>query len=115
MPEKILVADDDLDSLKLIGLMLQRKGYEVIAANTGAALMLSGENPIVADFRLGAGSMGLSIGFGRSQGMANVLTKPAAEIRPKMIEGELAVHQSGLRTLLSSVRSKEAMTNFPLE
>src|SRR5262245_29536836 len=36
MPEKILVADDDLDSLKLIGLMLQRKGYEVIAANTGA-------------------------------------------------------------------------------
>ncbi len=35
MAEKILVVDDDLDSLKLIGLMLQRNGYEVIAANSG--------------------------------------------------------------------------------
>ena len=36
MAEKILVVDDDLDSLKLIGLMLQRNGYEVIAANAGS-------------------------------------------------------------------------------
>lgn len=35
MSEKILVVDDDVDSLKLIGLMLQRHGYEVVAANTG--------------------------------------------------------------------------------
>ena len=36
MAEKILIVDDDIDSLKLIGLMLQRHGYEVIAANAGA-------------------------------------------------------------------------------
>jgi CheY-like chemotaxis protein/MinD-like ATPase involved in chromosome partitioning or flagellar assembly len=35
MAEKILIVDDDIDSLKLIGLMLQRHGYEVIAANAG--------------------------------------------------------------------------------
>lgn len=35
MPEKILIVDDDVDSLKLIGLMLQRNGYEVVAAHTG--------------------------------------------------------------------------------
>jgi len=35
MAEKILVADDDADSLKLIGLMLKRQGYEVVAANAG--------------------------------------------------------------------------------
>src|SRR6185436_6579563 len=35
MPEKILIVDDDIDSLKLIGLMLQRQGYEVAAANAG--------------------------------------------------------------------------------
>ncbi|HLA42705.1 MAG TPA: response regulator, partial [Aggregatilineales bacterium] len=35
MPEKILVVDDDVDSLKLIGLMLKRQGYEVVAANAG--------------------------------------------------------------------------------
>lgn len=36
MPEKILIVDDDIDSLKLIGYMLQRNGYEIIAANSGA-------------------------------------------------------------------------------
>jgi CheY-like chemotaxis protein/MinD-like ATPase involved in chromosome partitioning or flagellar assembly len=35
MAEKILIVDDDIDSLKLIGLMLQRHGYEVLAANSG--------------------------------------------------------------------------------
>lgn len=36
MAEKILVIDDDLDSLKLIGLLLQRQGYQVIVAPGGA-------------------------------------------------------------------------------
>ncbi len=35
MADKILIVDDDIDSLKLIGLMLQRHGYEVVAANAG--------------------------------------------------------------------------------
>jgi len=35
MSEKILVVDDDVDSLKLIGLMLKRQGYEVVAATAG--------------------------------------------------------------------------------
>ena len=35
MSDKILIVDDDIDSLKLIGLMLQRHGYEVVAANAG--------------------------------------------------------------------------------
>lgn len=35
MPQKILIVDDDIDSLKLIGLMLKRQGYQVLAANTG--------------------------------------------------------------------------------
>jgi CheY-like chemotaxis protein len=36
MAEKILIVDDDLDTLRLVGLMLQRQGYEIIAANSGA-------------------------------------------------------------------------------
>ena len=35
MPEKILIVDDDLETLRLIGVMLQRQGYEISAANTG--------------------------------------------------------------------------------
>ncbi len=237
MAEKILVVDDDIDSLKLIGLMLQRNGYEVIAANAGAqaltraaadhpdmiildimmpdmngyevsrrlrrnpetqdipiimftaktliddkvagfeagaddyltkpthpaelasrvkailmrstaqrptgslskgttigfigakggvgtttlalnvavARLLAGENPIVADFRLGLGSMGLALGLARSATMADVLANPVDDIRPRLIEGELAIHPSGLRALLSSPRPAESALDYTPE
>ena len=35
MPAKILIVDDDLQTLKLIGLMLERRGYEITAARDG--------------------------------------------------------------------------------
>lgn len=35
MSEKILIVDDDLDTLKLVGLMLKRQGYSITAASTG--------------------------------------------------------------------------------
>lgn len=236
MPEKILIVDDDLDSLKLIGLMLQRHGYEVVAAsagnqalakassdhpdliildvmmpdmngyevcrrlransatktipiimftaktliddkvagfeagaddyltkpthpaelasrvkailqrnasqrtktvdrglsigvigakggigtstfalNIGAAFKRLEQNPIVADFRLGSGSLALYLGLGRISGIGSLLSKPAGEITPKLIEQELAVHQTGLRILPASIRAKETMMNFQAE
>lgn len=36
MSERILVVDDDVDTLRLVGLMLQRQGYQVIAASNGS-------------------------------------------------------------------------------
>lgn len=36
MPERILVIDDDVDTLRLVGLMLQRQGYQVSAASNGS-------------------------------------------------------------------------------
>ena len=36
MAEKILIIDDDLDTLKLVGLILQRQGYQIVAANSGS-------------------------------------------------------------------------------
>jgi CheY-like chemotaxis protein len=35
MAEKILIIDDDVDTLRLVGLMLQRQGYEISAAANG--------------------------------------------------------------------------------
>lgn len=90
-------------------------GTTTIALNIPAALVLSGENPVVADFRLGSGSMGLLMGLGQSYGMANVLGKPATEIRPQVVEGEITIHQSGLRALLSSSRAKEAQLNYSID
>jgi CheY-like chemotaxis protein len=47
MAEKILIVDDDVDSLKLIGLMLQRQGYEISAASAGGQAIAKAlaENP----------------------------------------------------------------------
>lgn len=47
MPEKILIVDDDVDTLRLVGLMLERQGYQIIAANNGnqAIEMAQSENP----------------------------------------------------------------------
>src|SRR5512147_1612208 len=36
MSEKILIIDDDLDTLRLVGLMLQRQGYQISAATNGS-------------------------------------------------------------------------------
>lgn len=36
MSERILVIDDDVDTLRLVGLMLQRQGYQVSAASNGS-------------------------------------------------------------------------------
>lgn len=35
MAEKILVIDDDLETLRLVGLMLQKQGYHVVTAASG--------------------------------------------------------------------------------
>ena len=35
MTEKILIIDDDVDTLRLVGLMLQRQGYLISAATNG--------------------------------------------------------------------------------
>lgn len=36
MAEKILIVDDDVETLRLVGLMLQRQGYEIASASNGA-------------------------------------------------------------------------------
>jgi len=47
MAKKILIVDDELESVKLVGLMLQRHGYEIAAAQTGAQALEKAlsENP----------------------------------------------------------------------
>ncbi len=36
MSDKILIIDDDVDTLKLVGLMLERQGYDITVASNGA-------------------------------------------------------------------------------
>ena len=47
MPEKILIVDDDHDTLRLVGLMLHRQGYKILASTNGtqALSLAQSENP----------------------------------------------------------------------
>jgi DNA-binding response OmpR family regulator len=85
-------------------------GTTTLAANVGAALGQK-EATILADVRLGEGSLGLSLGLGRSTGLANLLTRPTVDVTPRAIESELVTHSSGIKLLLSSARPKEAQIN----
>jgi CheY-like chemotaxis protein len=236
MPEKILLVDDDLDTLRLVGLMLQRQGYEVRAANSGvqalamvqndlpdlilldvmmpemdgyevarrlrtdastadipiimftaksqvddkvagfeagaddyltkptqprelfahmrAVLSRSNKNRqtapppstpterglmvaltsakgglgtstlatnlaivlhemyrkevILSDFRPGLGTIGLELGYLKSEGMVRLLQRKAGEITPREVESEMLSHNSGVRMLLSSPKAGDA-------
>ncbi len=47
MAEKILIIDDDVDTLKLVGMMLQKQGYKIIASANGkqGLMQAEAENP----------------------------------------------------------------------
>jgi CheY-like chemotaxis protein len=44
MNEKILIIDDDVDTLKLVGLMLQKQSYQIVAASNGLQGLEQAEN-----------------------------------------------------------------------
>lgn len=90
-------------------------GTTTVAVNLAAARLVAGESPIIVDYRMGFGSLGLSLGLGKSQGLASVLTRPPQEIQPRIIENAIVTHTSGLRALLSSARPDEALIQYSLD
>lgn len=99
---------------KVIGVMGVKGGVgtTTIAVNLGASLLETGESPLVADFCLGSGSLGLYLGHGQVSSMASMLSKAATEINSRVVEGQVVTHQTGMRLLLSSSRPKEAMLKY---
>ena len=83
-------------------------GATTLAANAAAA-MAKNTPTILADFRLGQGTLGLSLGLNRSSGMANLLAHSSNKITAQAVEAELVSHVSGLRLLLSSGQPKEML------
>jgi CheY-like chemotaxis protein/MinD-like ATPase involved in chromosome partitioning or flagellar assembly len=90
-------------------------GVTTLAVNLAAAIHNSDGNPLLVDMRLGSGSMGLQLGVPKPHGIAEVLAKPAADLKPKTIEENLTVHNSGLRGLFSSPSLREAQLGYSLE
>lgn len=90
-------------------------GTTTIAINIAASMLQAGDNPLLVDFCLGSGSMGLFLGHGQVSSMANLLSKDNAEINERTVGGQFMKHQSGLQMLLSSSRPKEALLNYTPE
>jgi len=90
-------------------------GTTTVAVNIAAGLMQHGSHPILADFRLGSGSLALFLGMQQTQGMARLLSKPAAEITTEVVQKEVMQHQSGLNVLLSSARPREGLISYAAE
>lgn len=89
-------------------------GLSTLAMNVGAVLA-EHETTTLADFRLGRGTIGMSLGFGRSMGMANLLGLSAQEINIDSVRQEIATHECGLNLLLSSARSREVQVKVAPE
>lgn len=89
-------------------------GTTTLAINAGA-LLAARETTILVDFRPGQSSAGLVLGMQRAGGLANVVSRPPAEINARLIEQEMSAHNCGLRLLLSSHRPRETQLNITLE
>jgi DNA-binding response OmpR family regulator len=87
-------------------------GTSTLAVNVGALLASTGEKTALVDFRLGQGTLGLSLGQVKSTGLANLLSIPPNEITLQKIESELVTHKSGLQLLLSTTRPRENQINL---
>ncbi|GAB4510221.1 MAG: response regulator [Anaerolineae bacterium] len=90
-------------------------GTTTVTLNLGAAFRKMEENPIVADIRLGNGSLALLLGITRTNSMLSVLNRTPQEVTSAVLERELITHATGLRLLLSSYSAKEALLNYSLE
>lgn len=90
-------------------------GTTTLAVNIAAAMLQENAEPIVADFCLGHGTLGLFLGHGQVSSMASLLSKAPTEINERTVENQLIAHQTGLRLLLSSSRPKEALLTYSPE
>jgi len=89
----------------LIGVLGAKGGLGVstVVLNLGVALhQRFNEDVIVAEFRPGQGSIGLELGYTRSESLNHLVNVDPGEISANAIESELINHQSGIRLLLSS-------------
>ena len=135
MPEKILIVDDDVETLRLVGLMLQRQGYEIAAASNGtqAISMAQTELPdlIVLDIMM-PDMDGYQV-TKQLRGMTETATTPILMFTAKsQVDDKVAGYDAGvddyltkpvhpaeliahIKALLSRTRSRPATIETPTE
>jgi DNA-binding response OmpR family regulator len=84
-------------------------GTSTLTLNLGISLQArSKKDVIIAEFRPGEGSMALDLGFLNPEGMSRLLQQPPEDITQATLDGELFLHKSGVRLLISSYDPADA-------
>jgi pilus assembly protein CpaE len=90
-------------------------GTTTVALNLTAALQQQNEQPLLADFRLGMGSLGWMPGMKTGSGTGRLVAYPVGDITNRSVESELLLHPSGFRVLPAAPRPTEVQQVFNQE
>lgn len=101
----------ELERGKVIGVLAAKGGLGVstMVTNLGIALHKKTlQSTIIAEFRPGQGSIGLSLGYVRPDTINNLMEITISELSPRDIKNCLVSHSSGIKLLLASYQPKDA-------
>lgn len=87
-------------------------GTTSVAMNVAAALLKSGENPVLADYRPGIGGMGLMLGAD-DDGLSRLLSED--NVTSEMVSQAIMTHDSGLRALVSASNPHDAALDYDID
>ncbi len=96
----------------VIGVVSAKGGVGVTTVATNLAVTirkLTRETVLVADYRPGAGGIGLCLGFTGPNGVRKLLRKDARSINERDIKNEISSHPSGIQVFLAPDRPREAI------
>ena len=99
-------ADGEItDKGEVIGVIAAKGGLGVSTLALNLAVSIhdqTGEYVTLADYRPGQGTIGLQLGYTKSDALSVLMKMPPAEIRLDDVESQLITHGSGIQLLLSS-------------
>ena len=99
-----------LENAKVIGVISPKGGLgaSTLAVNLAISLHQLTKNYVtLAELRPGFGSIGLQLGYRKSDALNNLLKMPANEIKLKDIEKEFVTHGSGIQIILASYNPED--------
>ena len=84
-------------------------GTTTLAINIAVSLSRQGQEVILADVNSGRSGLGLQLGLDVPAGLTALLQRRPEEITPRLVEGHLVTHASGIRLLLASYQPADAV------
>jgi DNA-binding response OmpR family regulator len=100
-----------IENAKVIGVLSPKGGLgaSTLAVNLAISLHhLTNNYVTLAELRPGFGSIGLQLGYRKSDALNNLLKLPANEIKLRNVEKEFVTHGSGIQILLASYNPGDA-------